>query len=91
MKEIREIFHDVVNDLNAICMPAAFTVEVVKLDNYEQLTDADKLKKHLHNTIQALEKTEESAIKAAKKIFELEKMVYKLLKIDKNKPLQESN
>jgi len=87
MKELRTIFHDVVNDLNAICVVAGTAAEMAKLDNYEKITDANELKKHLQEAVQALEKSEEAAVLAAEKISALKKIVYKLLEIDTSKPL----
>jgi len=87
MKELREIFHDVANDLNSICVVAGTTAEMTKLDNYEKIADAEKLKKHLNEAVIALEKSEDAAAKAAEKISALKKIVYKLLEIDTSKPL----
>ena len=87
MNELRTIFHDVANDLNAICVAAGVAAEMAKSDNYEKITDTNELRKHLHEAVRVLEESVESAVKAAEKISALKKIVYKSLEIDTGKPL----
>jgi hypothetical protein len=79
MNEMKEIFHDILNDLNAISIVAGSTVEVVKIDNDKESNDVDKMKKNLDKAIDALNDSENAAFCAAEKIKAIKKKVYAIL------------
>ena len=84
MKELRQAFHAVLNQLNKITVQTGALIEQSKLEDSGFKDDKEQLKKAMETLVTA----EQAALKAGEIMADLKKKVYELLKIDTSKPIE---
>lgn len=87
MKEIREAFHTILNQLNYISVKSGEITELAKLRDTNTMSE-EETKEAYKKALDRLSLVQDYTLETGKAITELKKKVYQLLKIDPSKPIE---